>query len=195
MNAEVVLRSVLGLMILWFFVYYLWRDYRIDSFRDDLFSIRDRMFLFAANGNISFDHPAYALLRNRMNTVLRYGHAFTMTRMLIALATHDKMPRGEAIARWEQAVEELPDEMRRMMKEFNICFAVASLQHMVYLSFFRYVVVRPVMFFVNPFQVNKGIWVAERPQVVWSVERLESDAEEQEARRIARTRTRATAAA
>ena len=195
MNAEVVLKSVLGLMIFWFFIYYLWRDYRIDSFRDDIFSIRDRMFLYAANGNIRFEHPAYALLRDRMNTVLRYGHAFTMNRMFIALATHKKMPKGEAITRWEQAVEELPNETQRRMKEFNTCFAVSLIQHMVYLSFFRYIVVRPFMFIVNPFQVNKGVWVAERPQVVSSVERLESDAQEQDARRIARTRTRATAAA
>jgi hypothetical protein len=189
MNAEVVLRSVLSLMGFWFFVYYLWRDYRIDSFRDHVFSIRDRMFLYAAQGNISFEHPAYTLLRNRMNAVMRYGHVFTMSRMLIALATHEKMPKGEAIKKWEQAVEQLPSEIQRKMKEFNLCFAIALLQHMLYLSFLRYAVLRPFMFFANPFRINEGVWV------VSSVEQLESDAQEQDARRIARLKTRETATA
>lgn len=184
MNPYVALRSVLYLLGLWFFVYYFWRDYRLDSFRDHIFSVRDRLFLYAAQGNISFDHPAYTLLRNRMNVVLRYAHEFTLSRMLVILVTHD-LSKGPAIAKWEESVAELPEPARTKIKEFNTCFAVAMLQHMLYISFFRYVVIRPLMVLVNPWQVRE---VVERPQVASSVERLESDALEQEASELSRRR-------
>ncbi|SRR6266567_1343210 len=182
MNPFIVLKSVLTLFGLWFFVYYLWRDYRLDAFRDHVFSIRDRMFLYAANGNISFDDPAYTILRNRMNVLLRYGHEFTLTRVILVLLNHDRF-KSPAIVKWEKAVEELTEETQRKMREFNLCLAVALLQHIVYHSFFRYVLVRPFMFLVNPFQVREMV---ERPNVVLTVERLESDALEQEARLLAR---------
>src|SRR5271169_2813993 len=181
MNASIALKSVLTLLGLWFFVYYLWRDYRLDAFRDHVFSIRDRMFLYAANGNISFDHPAYTILRNRMNVLLRYGHEFTLARMILVLVNQDGF-RSSAIVQWETAVAELPEETQRKMREFNLCLAVALLQHMIYHSFFRYVLVRPFMFLINPFQVRE---IVELPNVVLTVERLESDALEQEARHIA----------
>jgi hypothetical protein len=183
MNLYIALKSILSLFGLWFFVYYLWRDYRIDAFREHVFSIRDRMFLYAANGNISFDHPAYTILRNRMNVLLRYGHEFTLTRMILVLVTHVKL-KSETIVKWEAEVAQLPDETQRIMKEFSVCVAVAVLQHMVYYSFFRYILVRPFMFLIKPFQVRE---IVERPKVVSSVERLESDALEQEARHVAQT--------
>lgn len=193
MNEFIVLKSVLGLMALWFFVYHLWRDYRLDAFRDHVFSVRDRLFLYAAKGNINFNHPAYTILRDRMNVVIRYAHEFTLSRIFLILVTHNYQVRSKAIVRWEEAVEALPNEMtRQKMKEFSVILAVAMLQHMVYRSFFRYIVIRPIMFLVNPFQVRE---VAERRHVVSSVEALESDALEQDARRIAGKRTHATATA
>lgn len=180
MNAAIALKSIASLSVLWFFIVYLWRDYRLDSFRDHVFSIRDRLFLYAANGNVDFEDPAYGLLRDRMNVVLRYAHEFTLTRMFIILATHDRT-KSTAIVKWEQAVEALREPTRSKVKEFNTCFAVAVLQHMVFGSFFLYVVLRPLMLFLNPFQVRE---VAERPQLVSGVEGLESDALEQDARRM-----------
>jgi len=178
MNAYIALKSVFGLFVLWFFVYYLWRDYRLDSFREDVFSIRDRMFLYAAEGNIGFNHPAYTILRNRMNTILRYGHELTLAKLVLSTGAHARL-RSEPIIQWEAAVEELPKEIQRKMREFNLCFLIFVLQHVVYCSFFRYVVVRPFMFFFNPFNFST---MMDRPSVVSTVEHLESDALEEEAR-------------
>lgn len=182
MSLDIALKSIVGLFALWFFVYYLWRDYRIDTFRDHVFSIRDRMFLYAAKGNIGFDHPVYTILRNRMNVLLRYGHAFTLTRMFLVLVSHDKL-KTDSVVKWEAMVEELPEEVRHKMREFNLCVAVAVFQHIIYYSFFRYAFVRPFMIFLNPFQVRE---IVERPRVVLTVEHLESDALEQEARHVER---------
>jgi len=183
MNFYIALKSILGLFGLWFFVYYLWRDYRLDAFRDHIFTIRDRMFLYAVNGNIRLDHPAYTILRNRMNVLLRYGHAFTLTRMFLVVISHDRS-KSDSIVKWEAAVEKLPKETRRKMKEFNLCVAVAVFQHIVFNSFFRYVILRPFAFFLKPLQFRE---IVDRPKVVLTVEHLESDALEEEERHVART--------
>src|ERR1700682_1355645 len=102
MNLYIALKSIIGLFALWLFVYYLWRDYRLDAFRDDVFARRDQIFVFAAKGNIKFDHPAYTILRNRMNVLLRYGHAFTLTRLLLIRISHP-LVKNDLMEKWESA--------------------------------------------------------------------------------------------
>jgi hypothetical protein len=182
MNPDIALRTVLALFWLWIAVYYLWRDFRNDSFREDIFSVRDKMFVYAAQGNISFDHPAYTILRNRMNGLLRHAHEFTLTRMALILMTHSPV-KPETLVRWESAVEELPMEAQEKMKEFNLCVAIFVLQHVAFYSFFRYMILRPLMFLI---QVRK---VVESPKVASGVERLESESLEQEARHLGRAVT------
>ena len=182
MNTDIALSSVLALFGLWIAVYYLWQDYRNDTFREDIFSVRDRMFLWAAQGNIRLDHPAYTILRDRMNALLRHAPEFTLTRMALILATHP-MVKPETLVRWEAAVGELPKETREAMNEFNACVAIFVLQHVVFCSFFRYMVLRPLMFFVKVRQVAKS------PKVVSGVERLESETVEKDARLQARAAT------
>src|SRR5260221_5334180 len=177
MNPETALISVLALFGLWIAVYYLWRDYRSDAFREDIFSVRDEMFLWAARRNISFDHPAYRILRDRMNVLLRHAHEFTLTRMAIILTTHSA-EKSEILMRWEAAVEELPEETQEKIREFNARVAIFVLQHVVYYSFFRYMVLRPITFFVKV-RVRK---VFESPKVASGVERLESETVEKEIR-------------
>lgn len=179
MNPEIALRSVLALFAVWIAVYYLWRDYRNDAFREDIFSVRDKMFLWAAQGNISFDHPAYRILRDRMNVLLRHAHEFTLTRMVLILTTHST-EKSEILTKWEAAVEELPGETQVKMKEFNACVAIFVLQHVVFYSFFRYMLLRPLMFFVKVREV------AESPKVASGVEGLESETVEKEIRLQAR---------
>jgi hypothetical protein len=175
MNPEIAIRSTLALFALWIAVYYLWRDFRNDSFREDIFSIRDQMFLYAAQGNISFNHPAYTALRNRMNGLLRHGHEFTLTRMILILLTHGDT-KNEAVARWEATVEDLPADTQSKIREFNVNVAVYVLQHVIFFSFFRYMILRPLMFVV------KTRRVIESPKVASGVEQLECETLEREAR-------------
>jgi hypothetical protein len=179
MNPYIVLKSALALLGLWFFICYLWRDFRLDSFREDIFSVRDRMFLYAAQGNIGFDHPAYAILRNRMNILLRYGHVFTLTKLL-AVRNPPKELRDENLVQWEAAVERLPEAVQFEIRQFNLSCLIYVLQHVMYYSFFRYLVLRPLVALWNPFDVQRIM--RNRPRVVDNVQQLESDAVEQESR-------------
>src|SRR5580693_3775608 len=130
MDAHIALRTLLALLALWFAVYYLWRDFRHDAFREDIFAVRDGMFLYAAEGNISFQHPAYTIVRDRMNGLLRHAYELTLTRMVLVLLTH-RTANTNAAARWESTLTDLPPETQACMREFNLCFNIFVLQHVV----------------------------------------------------------------
>jgi hypothetical protein len=166
--------SLLGILGLWVVVFYLWPDYRNDAFRDDIFNLRDEMFLYAAQGNISFDHPAYTRLRSRMNALLRHGNSLTLTRLLILHATC-KDAKSEWFSAWETAMKELPEKTRMELEAFALRTTIFVLQHLIYNSFLRYLLVRPFMYFI------KIRVVIETPKVKSNVERLESAALEEDA--------------
>ena len=191
MSLAVALKSLLALTGLWFAVYYLWRDYRVDAFRDHVFAIRDRMFLYAAQGNISFENPAYALLRDRMNMMLRHGHEFSMTRLLLVIAKQPVTPTPKTFVKWQEAVDELPKPISEKMKEFNLVFVVALVQHVIFYSFFRYMFIRPLMPLLNQFKVRE---VVDKPKVVRTFEQLETETAAQEARLKLKVQTQGVAA-
>jgi hypothetical protein len=177
MNYYIVLKSVIGLVALWYFIFYLWRDYRLDSVREHLFWIRDRMFMYAAEGNIAFDHPAYTSTRSRANSLIRHAHQLTLTRFIVVLRTHPTLDEKKAREQWERMIDDLPLDVKRRMWEFRLCISVAALQHIVYSSFFRYIVVRPLTLIKDPFKVSE---LKDHPRVVLTVDRIENDATEQE---------------
>lgn len=70
--------SILAALIffVWFF-YGPWKDLVIDIGRQNLFEIRDSLFMMAANGDIGFDDPAYIAVRNRINGMIRFCESFS----------------------------------------------------------------------------------------------------------------------
>src|SRR6266404_6115956 len=100
--------------------------------------------MFAANSGVSFSHPAYTMLRYRINVVLRYAHEFTLFRVLATVLVHRAPAKNPERAKWEAAVETLPSEAKKQLMEFNTTLAIAILQLMVYRSFFLYLIVRPI---------------------------------------------------
>jgi hypothetical protein len=174
--------TIIMLAALWFCVYYLWRSYRLDAVREHLFSIRDRMFMYAAEGHIGFDHPVYTTTRTRANQLIRYCHQLTLTRLAIVIATHPIPDTSTAVEEWRKLTADLPDDVSMKMLEFRLCISVASLQHVVYSSFFRYLLVRPITLFKDPFKVKE---LKQHPRVANTVEQFETDSVEQELRQEA----------
>lgn len=176
----IALKSSLLLLAWWFFLTYFWRDYRIDAFRDHVFGIRHRLFMFAANGSVSFSHPAYTMLRYRMNVVLRYAHLFTLFRLSAALLVFRRPKKSQEMAAWEKYVDALPHEAAMQLREFDIILAIAILQLMVFRSFLLYVIFRPFMRFIPTRLV-----IRKTPTVKMQVEQLESEALEEDNQRRA----------
>jgi hypothetical protein len=119
--ANILQISVVG--ILWSVLFFkLLPMYRLDSFRQKMFSIRDEMFDYAAEGNIAFDNPAYVLLRRQMNGFIRYGHRLTVFRCLMTAAIHKVSgisQEGSWHSEWQKSLDALEsDIVREKLRSF-----------------------------------------------------------------------------
>lgn len=67
--------------------YFAWlhyyKKYQLDSYRQDIFTIRDELFVYAAQGKISFEHDAYQMARTYLNGSIRFAERLSFLRMLI----------------------------------------------------------------------------------------------------------------
>jgi hypothetical protein len=168
----VALKTALGLLFFWIFVGSFWKDYCLDSFREDIFAIRDDLFLYAADGNIDFGDPAYRILRNRLNVTLRYAHEFTLIRFVLALVVLSKVPNAETVA-WGKALASLPSGVQGSLIQYRSNFVLAFLKYVTLRSFFLYIVFELVEVLGFCKQLASRYVL---PKVAVGVERLESEA-------------------
>ena len=109
---------------------------RLDAFRQKMFSIRDEMFDYAADGNIPFDHPAYILLRRQMNGFIRYGHQLTVFRCLMIVAI--QKVSGDALegvwfSEWQKALDSISDDcVRKKLENFHHRGMVLAIKRMFF---------------------------------------------------------------
>ncbi len=118
-----ILGSLLSLILFTLLVFVLWPDQRIDVFRQGMFALRDELFDFAADGNISFEDPAYVLLRQLMNGFIRYAHYLTPYRTILAFLRWKyvtREPLHEWTEHWNQALNQLENaEVRAKLQHFH----------------------------------------------------------------------------
>ena len=128
------LHFTIALTALWFLVFKLSHDYRIDALRDRLFAVRERLFDFAASGNVSFDNPAYTRLRTLINGLIRFAHRLTFTRFLLGIsfmAWRGQTYEKTALVEWENALSELPTEVAIELKSIRDEALVLVVRHLV----------------------------------------------------------------
>lgn len=138
-----VLNFGFGLLLCWVLYYFGWRLYRIDKVRNDLFELRNELFLFAADGHISFNDPAYFSLRRRIEALIRFAHTLCFTRSLIFGILQSRFPIPELEERyryWSAALERLPAESRKKLQDIHKRVQLAIIKQMLLNS--------PALFFV-----------------------------------------------
>jgi hypothetical protein len=119
-----ILQSTIALLALCVIVFSLWPCVRLDAFRQNLFGLRDELFDYAASGRISFQHPAYRLLRQSMNGFIRYAHMISFYQITMTIFTWKAMKRVEPkfdwTKKWEAALVSIEDpEVKETLKEFH----------------------------------------------------------------------------
>lgn len=110
---SIVLQSLSTLVVLAVVIFWFWPEQRNDLFRQQMFAIRDELWDFAAADNISFDDPAYMLLRQLMNGFIRYAHNITPYRTLMSFLRWKYMygaPVGNWTHSWNEALDQLQNE-------------------------------------------------------------------------------------
>lgn len=108
---------------------------RLDCFRQNIFSVRDELFDYAAAGNISFDDPAYILLRRQMNGMIRYGHQLTLFRVLVTWVMREISGENQKFVwhdSWEKALENVKSgDVRHQLKCFHNRSATVATKHLL----------------------------------------------------------------
>jgi hypothetical protein len=129
--------ATVSCLIIWIGIFKLYRDYRLEAFRDAMFELRDQMFDDAADGILRFDSSAYGLLRRTMNGFLRYGHNLNVPTILLlagavkrgALTQND----GGFQSKWQAAISDTPaDEVERLTLYLNRMNDIVIEQVVVY---------------------------------------------------------------
>ena len=118
----VVCESAISATFLLVFAVRLAPCFRLDEFRQAVFIVRDELFDFALAGRVSFEDPAYRLLRQSMNGFIRYAHQLTFFRLMCTLLTwkaRGEQPALTWAARWETALQNTNPETAKELKQFH----------------------------------------------------------------------------
>jgi hypothetical protein len=139
--------ALLGLAVIWLWLY---RDYRVDFFRQRMFSLRDELFDEGCRGTISFDHPAYGMLRSTMNGFIRFGHKMGILNFIffvVYLNKEDQKALREVSfdAHWQNATMDLPMGVKDKLFNYKLRMNMLLVEHLLLVSpFVILTVITPV---------------------------------------------------
>ena len=108
--AEIVLTAIQVTLLVLILV--LLHRYRIDLLRHRLFVLRDELFDYALENDVSFQAPAYVRLRRSINSMLRFAHRIDFTRFLLLLVASNKL-------RWTGMLEEYDYQWRDALAQLG----------------------------------------------------------------------------
>lgn len=129
----------IGIALCWSLFFWPWRQYRLDYFRLRLFVLRDELFDLAADGAIPFDHPAYELLRNSLNSNIRFGHKHGLLDVLCHLLLTNwelsaQFSRKHEAA-WEEALQTLDAPLQQKLRNMRSQMELEAVEQIVFTSF------------------------------------------------------------
>src|SRR5215813_4061012 len=105
-----------------------------DNLRDQLFTVRDKMFLYALDRGI-LDNPAHENLRLLLNSLIRYAHRVSLGRLLLldlsSRVFKIKPAPPKTYVQWVEAVAALPDDEAERMRDFHAQAMFLIMKHMV----------------------------------------------------------------
>jgi hypothetical protein len=137
-NVTNIIGLTISCLIIWVLIFKLYRDYRLEAFRDAMFALRDRMFDEAADGNLDFDSPAYKLLRRTMNGFLRYGHNLNVATIILMCRSYSNGRRhvGESLFEkiWQEALQQVTPQERQKLTNYYDMMNATVVRHMVVCS-------------------------------------------------------------
>jgi hypothetical protein len=126
--------TCVSLFGLWLLHNVCFKDYRLDALRQRLFNLRGELFDYAASGAVPFDHPAYGLLRTRINRLIRFAHRFTGIQLLLLVldSAQAPMPDSDPLHAWQRSLDTVEDEeVRLRLKRLNNAMLTTLVWHMV----------------------------------------------------------------
>jgi hypothetical protein len=122
-----VLHTLLAFGALWILVFYCWRPYRLDSLRDKLFELRHELFAMVEDKEVSFDDPAYWMLRAQLNRMLARAHKMTGLMLVLRAPARIENPRQ----RWIESLATLPEGTQKKLMDIEDKMGVVVIWHII----------------------------------------------------------------
>ena len=85
---------------------FFYRRTRTDSFREDMFTIRDEMFDYMWKNQLSFDTPAYKLLRSSLNSAILIGDQLNIVIFYQTAKTMAELPENSELPKSIEMIED-----------------------------------------------------------------------------------------
>jgi hypothetical protein len=121
-QAAIILYTAGGLVILWYVLFFCWRDYKTDKFRQRLFDLRAELFDYARAGNVSFTNPSYVQLRLLFNSMIRFAHEVSFVRLASAIVLEKLSPRIITVTGFRERLSKdrtISDEARLKLEKIH----------------------------------------------------------------------------
>lgn len=119
MNAHTVIMGTLGFVGLWAAYHFIWCGAVKTLFRQQLFRLRDSLFLEAAKGHVSFDDPAYGMLRIMMQRTLAASEDMNTVQVVAAILLAPRLRSGPTplTVKFAETIKSMPDRQRAAVYE------------------------------------------------------------------------------
>lgn len=143
----IALQSLISLSLL-LVLLYLYGQYRVDKFREEIFSLREELFLKARAGDLSFESHGYLYARAVLNGLVRYAHELSIVDFVVFGLV---VPKELVEARREKAralASAMSEADRRICGEFLAAAHRRVVLHMASAPIVLVTIVLPITFFV-----------------------------------------------
>lgn len=139
MNLETPINAIwtsLSLIGITYLVFWKIRMLAEDWFRDQVFQLRDDLFDRAADGLISFDSPAYGLLRMTMNGYIRFCHKLSLLQIIISIlvSTNSENKNGIFRRNWEEVTKGLDNKTLKELEEYKKNMEILVIKYILFSS-------------------------------------------------------------
>lgn len=128
---------LISFALIWILFFWCWRDYRLNRFRQELFSLRDELFDIARSGDIAFTHPAYQVLRTTINGTIQFGHKFGIVDLLacLTISVPEILQKESVRSKFSEQCSELDDKTKTRMQNIYDRMHVCIVEQVILTSF------------------------------------------------------------
>lgn len=138
-------------LVLWVMFFTIHRSYHVARTRQNLFGIRANLFNAALEGKIAFDEPAYQLVRQALNGMIRFTHNLSFLRWL-AIVIFNRYVRKDMTGlfntKFEQALEKLTIDQKQLLLRALADAHLLIMRHLMSVSIF-WVIFKPLSILLN----------------------------------------------
>jgi len=120
-SVDLILITVFSVGI-WYLLFIAYPKYKLDLFRESVFTLRNQLFDAAADGLIEFDHDAYRMLRSTNNGFIRFGHRLSILQMIVVWKVPNQLGQESIPSyedRWKSVTHGMDSDVLGQLAKFR----------------------------------------------------------------------------